>query len=94
MPPLIGISTAAYEDAEQILRRVYQEYCVRRGQRAVFLPGDHHTFQRMYHLELLDPVKYSWAIPVSGDFHYQFHFASMVHRLCFLPVFKWSVKQA
>ena len=45
----------------------------------------------MLHLKLTDPIKYSWAIPVSGDFHYQFHFASCIHRLAYLPFLKWFV---
>jgi hypothetical protein len=40
MPPLIGISTAAYEDVDQILQRAYDECIVERGQRAVLMPGD------------------------------------------------------
>ena len=45
----------------------------------------------MLHLKLAYPIKYSWAIPVSGDFHYQFHFASGIHRLAYLPFLKWFV---
>ena len=40
MPPLIGISTAAYDDVEDILQRAYDECIVERGQRAVLMPGD------------------------------------------------------
>ena len=43
MPPLIGISTAAYEDVHQILQRAYDECIVERGQRAVLMPGDHQV---------------------------------------------------
>ena len=52
------------------------------------------TFNRMLHLKLTHPRKYSWAIPVSGDFHYQFHFASGIHRLSYLPFLKWFVDVA
>ena len=43
MPPLIGISTAAYDDVDQILQRAYDECIVERGQRAVLMPGDHQV---------------------------------------------------
>ena len=52
------------------------------------------TFNRMLHLKLAHPRKYSWAIPVSGDFHYQFHFASGIHRISYLPFLKWFVDVA
>ena len=51
------------------------------------------TFNRMLHLKLAHPRKYSWLIPVSGDFHYQFHFASGIHRLSYLPFLKWFVDE-
>ena len=47
----------------------------------------------MLHLKLAHPRKYSWVIPVSGDFHYQFHFASGIHRLSYLPFLKWFVDE-
>ena len=52
------------------------------------------TFNRMLHLKLANPRKYSWVIPVSGDFHYQFHFASGIHRISYLPFLKWFVDVA
>ena len=48
----------------------------------------------MLHLKLAHPRKYSWVIPVSGDFHYQFHFASGIHRLSYLPFLKWFVDES
>ena len=48
----------------------------------------------MLHVKLANPRKYSWVIPVSGDFHYQFHFASGIHRISYLPFLKWFVDVA
>ena len=94
MPPLIGISTAAYCDVEHILQKMYEDRIVGAGQSCVISVGDQQTFSRMWHLKLEEPQKYSWLIPASGDFHFQFHFASAIHRLSYDSILKWFVDAA
>ena len=35
-----------------------------------------------------------WAIPCSGDFHYQFHIASGINRVAYAPILKWFIDSA
>ena len=51
------------------------------------------TFSRMWHLKLSDPMNYAWVVPCSGDFHYQFHVASGVHRVAHAPILQWFVNE-
>jgi len=86
-PPIMAISTAAYEDVNKIMERIYEELIEGKGTKAVLFVGDQQTFSRMWHLKLKDPDKYTWVAPCSGDFHYhQFHVASGVNRLAHAPL--------
>ena len=82
----MDISTAVYEDVGKILERIDEELIAGKGMKAVLCAGDRQTFARMWHLKLEDPDKYNWAVPCSGDFHYQFHVASKVHRVAHKPL--------
>ena len=84
-------STAAYDDVDKILERIEQEIIVGKGMKAVFCVGDQQTFSRMWHLKVQSPDKYAWAIPCSGDFHYQFHVASAINRAAYASILKWFV---
>ena len=93
-PPIMDISTAAYEDVDKILVRIEEELIEEKGMNAVLCVGDQQTFSRMWHLKLADPEKYFWVIPCSGDFHYQFHVASGLHRVAYAPLLQWFVNAA
>ena len=88
----MNISTAAYEDVDKILVRIDEELIVGKGMKAVLCVGDQQTFSRMWSLKLKHPDQYSWVIPCSGDFHYQFHVAEGIHRLAYGPIMKWFVQ--
>jgi hypothetical protein len=75
MPPIMNISTAAYDDVEMILQRIEEELIKEKRMDAVLCVGEQQTFSRMWHLKVFDPEKYHWRIPCSGDVHYQFHVA-------------------
>ena len=90
-PPIMDISTAAYDDVELIMERIEEELIEEKGMNAVLCVGDQQTFSRMWHLKLADPEKYFWVIPCSGDFHYQFHVASGLHRVAYAPLLQWFV---
>ena len=62
--------------------------------KVVLCVGDQQTFSRMWHIKLSDPVKYTWVVPCSGDFHYQFHVASGVNCLAYAPLLQWFVNEA
>jgi hypothetical protein len=93
-PPIMDISTAAYDDVELILQRIDQELIIGKGMKAVLCVGDQQTFSRMWHLKVHAPAKYAWVIPCSGDFHYQFHVASGIHRVAYDSILKWFVDNA
>lgn len=93
-PPIMDISTAAYDDVELIMKRIEEELIEEKGMNAVLCVGDQQTFSRMWHLKLADPEKYFWVIPCSGDFHYQFHVASGLHRVAYAPLLQWFVNAA
>jgi hypothetical protein len=94
-PPIMDISTAAYDDVELILERIEDELIEGKGMNAVLCVGDQQTFSRMWHLKLDDPAKYFWIVPCSGDFHYQFHVASGVNRIvAYAPLLQWFVNAA
>ena len=93
-PPIMDISTAAYEDVDKILERIEEELIEGKGMKAVLCVGDQQTFSRMWHLKLDDPAKYFWVIPCSGDFHYQFHVASGINRVAHAPLLQWFVNAA
>ena len=90
-PPIMNCSTAAYEDVDKIIDRVQQELIVAKGMKAVLCVGDQQTFSRMWHLRVHVPDKYAWAIPCSGDFHYQFHVASGINRAAYSSILKWFI---
>ena len=93
-PPIMNISTAAYDDVELILERIAEELIEGKGMKAVLCVGDQQTFSRMWHLKLDDPAKYFWVVPCSGDFHYQLHVASGVNRLAYAPLLQRFVNEA
>ena len=64
-PPIMYISTAAYEDADKILERIEQELIVGKGMKAVLCVRDQQTFSRMWHLKVHAPKKYARDIPCS-----------------------------
>ena len=47
-----------------------------------------------HHLKVHAPDKYAWAIPCSGDFHYQSHVASGINRVAYSPILKWFIYSA
>ena len=87
-------STAAYEDVDKILERVEQELIVGKGMNAILCVGDQQTFSRMWHLKAYAAKKYEWAIPCSGDFHYQFYVASGINRAAYDSILKRFVNNA
>ena len=93
-PPIMNCSTAAYEDGDKILERIYEKLIVGKGMKAVLCVGDQQTFSRMWHLKVHAPDKYAWVIPISGDFHYQFHVASGINRVAYSPILKWFIDSA
>ena len=90
----MNCSTAAYEDVDKVLDRVRQELIVAKGMKAVLIVGDQQSFGRMWHLKVHFPDKFAWAIPCSGDFHYQFHIASGINRVAYSPILKWFIDSA
>jgi len=90
----MDISTAAYDDVVLILERIEKDLIVEKGMQAVLCVGDQQTYSRMWHLKQSNCDKYAWVIPCSGDFHYQFHVASGVHRAAYEPILKWFVDNA
>ena len=93
-PPIMNCSTAAYEDFDKILERIVQELIVGKGMKAVLCVGDQQTFSRMWHLKAYAAKKYEWAIPCSGDFHYQFYVASGINRAAYDSILKRFVNNA
>ena len=51
MPPIMNISTAAYDDVELILQRIEEELIKEKRMDAVLCVGDQQTFSRMWHLK-------------------------------------------
>ena len=61
-PPIMDISTAAYEDVDKNLERTKEEFIEGKGMKAVLCVGDQQTFSRMWRLTLSDPVKDTWIV--------------------------------
>lgn len=90
----MDVSTAAYPDVEEILCAI-QADLVDGGPRlsSVFVYGDQQTFDRILNLIGRYPDRFSWVIPVPGDFHFMAHCYFSMNRLWWEDITSWAVSK-
>ena len=92
--PILDVSTAAYPDVTTVLDQIQSQFvddgpCLK----SVFVGGDQQSYDRMLNLIERYPNRYSWVIPIPGDFHFMGHAYFAMNRLWYDDLTGWAVHQ-
>jgi hypothetical protein len=92
--PILDCATNSDEDALRILRRIQADYIDGgiHSYKACFVVGDQQTYDRVTTNLLAHPQQLSWAIMLSGDFHFLCHVVACFHVLWWATFGCWAVK--
>ena len=81
------------QDVEETLDAIQARHVdgARHAFKNVFVVGDQQMYDRVVNLKLLHPDRYSWVIPIAGEFHFFAHCVDAVHKLYWSPLVGWVV---
>lgn len=85
--------TARYKDNELLLGKA-TGLIKKLGRKVAFGYGDQQSFNRMTHLKRNEGTGLDMILPLGGDFHYLIHALMAIHKLWWVPLISWVVRDA
>jgi hypothetical protein len=65
--------TLSYADIEAVLDNFYGEHIRETNRNFCLVSGDQQVWIKLFYLRKMQPIKYSWLIPIPGEFHWNWH---------------------
>ena len=92
LPPIIPCNTSTYVDVQKLLEDFFLQFIASTNRIFAFVSTDQACFALVWGLKLKFPNKFSWVIPVPGEWHWTWHILKAIFKIWseshFVP---WSV---
>ena len=81
LDPLIPCNTATYIDCERVLMNFWNNHMATTERVFAFVSVDQACFSRVWGLKKRFPRKFSWVIPVPGEWHWSWHILQAIFKV-------------
>ena len=79
--PLIDCNTSTYAAVELVLERFAQQFIYPSRRTFAFVNSDQPVHNMMWTLRAQNPNKYSWLVPIPGEWHWNWHILKGIYKL-------------
>ena len=81
LDPLLNCNTATYQDVQVVLANFWDKYMKTTDHTFAFVFVDQACFARVWGLKKQYPRKYSWVIPIPGEWHWSWHILQGIFKI-------------
>lgn len=93
LSPIIPCNTSTYKDVQEVLEKFFRKFVEGSERTFVFVNTDQACHALVWGLKMQFPSKFSWVVPVPGEWHWTWHILKGIFRIYgkshFVP---WSVQ--
>ena len=90
LKPVLDCNVSTYADVARVLDLFWEQHIATSERTFSFVSVDQACFARVWGLKKQFPTKYSWAIPVPGEWHWCWHILQGIYKIwgtsMFLPL--------
>ena len=81
LDPILNCNTSTYVDVARTLDSFWEQYMAQSDRTFLFVSVDQACFARVWGLKKQFPQKYSWVIPVPGEWHWCWHILQGIFKI-------------
>lgn len=81
LTPYSDKSTSSPEEIQYVVDQFHLNYLLNTSRTFAFLCGDHQVFIQLWKLRMSQREKYSWMIPIPGEWHWTWHLLQAIFKI-------------
>lgn len=89
--PVLDVNTAAYQDIDTSMQFISDRKL--RGSEMILVVGDQQLYIRLLWQKIYHPDKWTWLLPLPGEWHFLVHVLMAVHKLWYRPLVERLVNE-